>query len=206
MENTQRRIDHLIILGIVQENAKVLDIGCGDGELLQLLSLEKHIKGHGIELSQRGVNSSVSKGLMVIQGDADTDLLDYPDKAFDCVILSQTLQATQKPKWVIQQMLRISDLVIISFPNFGYWKIRASLLFRGKMPKSSLLPFSWYDTPNIHLCTIKDFLETIEEVNATIETSVALNANGKRLSQLLPWRLWNFFGEQAIFSLRRRQS
>src|SRR5262252_8204118 len=151
------RVDLVLVAQMVDYGAKVLDVGCGDGELLRLLSETRGVDGRGIELSREGVNECVAKGLAVIQGDADTDLGDYPDDAFDYVILSQTLQATRHPRIVLEHMLRIGRRAIVSFPNFGHWQVRLQLLFAGHMPRTDILPFSWYDTPNIHHCTIKDF-------------------------------------------------
>src|SRR6186997_3560325 len=150
------RTDHLLVAGMVETGSKVLDVGCGDGELLQLLE-SRGIDGRGIELSREGVNRCVAKGLAVVQGDADTDLVNYPDDAFDYVILSQTLQATRHPRIVLEHMLRIGRHAVVSFPNFGHWQVRMQLLFAGHMPRTDMLPYSWYDTPNIHHCTIKDF-------------------------------------------------
>ena len=146
--------------------ARVLDVGCGDGALLQLLAQKKGVDGRGVELSQRGVNECVAKGLSVIQGDADTDLSDYPDDGFDYVILSQTLQATRRPRAALANMLRIGRRAIISFPNFGYWRVRAQLAFGGRMPVTGRLDYHWHDTPNIHLCTIRDFVEIVDELGA----------------------------------------
>src|SRR3981081_4066421 len=151
------RVDLLLVAEMVKPGAKVLDVGCGDGELLSILGEQRGVDGRGIELSREGVNECVAKGLAVIQGDADTDLADYPDDAFDYVILSQTLQATRRPRVVLEHMLRIGRRAIVSFPNFGHWRIRMQLLFRGRMPRTDNLPDTWYDTPNIHFCTIKDF-------------------------------------------------
>ena len=158
------RVDHLLVAEMVAPGAQVLDVGCGDGELLQLLT-SRGVDGRGIELSREGVNRCVAKGLAVIQGDADTDLVDYPDDAFDYVILSQTLQATRQPRDVLEQMLRIGRRAIVSFPNFGHWKMRLQLLFSGRMPRTENLPETWYDTPNIHFCTIKDFVQLCDEVD-----------------------------------------
>src|SRR5712671_3373578 len=143
------RVDHLLVAEMIEPRSRVLDVGCGDGELLKLLE-SRGVDGRGIELSREGVNDCVAKGLSVIQGDADTDLIDYPDAAFDYVILSQTLQATRRPRAIIEQMLRIGRRAIVSFPNFGHGRIRTQLALRGRMPITENLPQSWYDTPNIH--------------------------------------------------------
>jgi len=150
------------------------------------------------------VNECVAKGLAVIQGDADTDLGNYPDDAFDYVILSQTLQATRQPRVVLEHMLRIGRHAVVSFPNFGHWQVRLQLLFAGHMPRTDMLPFSWYDTPNIHHCTIKDFRQLCMAVGVRMERAVALNAWGSPLRLNAPWWFWNLFGEQAVFLLSRR--
>ena len=149
---------------MVEPGSRVLDVGCGDGDLLRLLE-SRGVDGRGIELSREGVNRCVAKGLAVVQGDADTDLVNYPDDGFDYVILSQTLQATRKPRVVIEHLLRIGRHAIVSFPNFGYWSIRLQLLVNGQMPRTDNLPATWYDTANIHFCTIKDFLQLCDEIN-----------------------------------------
>jgi len=149
------------------------------------------------------VNECVAKGLSVVQGDADTDLRDYPDDGFDYVILSQTLQATRHPREALQNMLRIGRRAIVSFPNFGYWRVRAQLVFRGRMPVTGNLSYSWHDTPNIHLCTIRDFVALLDELDARIERGVALDHAGTPIRVNAPWWVWNFFGEQAVFLLAR---
>jgi methionine biosynthesis protein MetW len=197
------RVDLLFIAEMVAPGARVLDIGCGDGTLLRILSQQRGVDGRGIELSQAGVNSCVAQGLSVIQGDADTDLVYYPDLAFDYAILSQTIQATYSPRDVLKQLLRIGRRVVVSFPNFGHWRVRTQLLFGGKMPRTNNLPDSWYDTPNIHLCTIKDFVALCRDMGVKIERAVALNAYGSRLGVAMPVFMQNMFGEQAVFLLSR---
>ncbi|MGY4365867.1 methionine biosynthesis protein MetW [Bradyrhizobium sp. LB1.3] len=155
-QSGQFRADHLLVAEMVKPGSKVLDVGCGEGDLLQLLET-RGIDGRGIELSREGVNRCVAKGLAVVQGDADTDLINYPDDAFDYVILSQTLQATRQPKVVLENLLRIGRRAIVSFPNFGFWKMRLQLLIGGHMPRTENLPASWYDTANIHFCTHQGF-------------------------------------------------
>lgn len=201
-EGLAYRPDHLLIAKMVERGSKVLDIGCGDGDLLQLLE-SRGIDGRGIELSREGVNHCVAKGLAVVQGDADTDLVDYPDDAFDYVILSQTLQATRQPRTVLENLLRIGRRAIVTFPNFGFWRLRLQLLIGGHMPRTENLPFTWYDTPNIHFCTIKDFVQLCGEINVKMERAVALDSDGQPLRVNMPWWFWNMFGEQGIFLLSR---
>lgn len=197
------RVDLLLVSGMVEPGSRVLDVGCGDGALLRLLSQERGVDARGIELSQHGVNDCVAKGLSVIQGDADTDLSYYPDDSFDYVILSQTLQATRNPRRVLEDMLRIGRRAIVSFPNFGHWRIRTQLALRGRMPVTKNLAYSWYDTPNIHFCTIRDFVALVEEIDARIERAVALDSAGAPMQVSAPWWVWNLFGEQAVFLLKR---
>ena len=197
------RVDLQLIADLVPRGARVLDVGCGDGLLLSLLEQRRGVDGRGIELSQEGVNECVARGLSVIQGDADRDLVHYPDDAFDYVILSQTIQATRNPKTVLAELLRIGERAIVSFPNFGHWSIRLSLLARGRMPVTANLQQAWYETPNIHFCTIRDFVALAEELGAKVETAVAINATGQQMGMKMPWAFWNLFGQQAVFVLRR---
>jgi methionine biosynthesis protein MetW len=204
-EKAAVRPDLAVVANMVAHGSRVLDVGCGDGALLQLLADEKGVDGRGVEISQHGVNDCVAKGLSVIQGDADTDLDDYPDNSFDYVILSQTLQATRKPRNVLVNMLRIGRRAIVSFPNFGHWRVRVQLLTRGCMPITSSLAEPWYDTPNIHLCTIRDFVELVDDIGARIERGVALDNSRAPILVNAPWWVWNLMGAQAVFLLERRK-
>lgn len=199
-----QRQDHLIIKNMITPKARVLDIGCGDGALLELLRESKDIDGRGIEISQRNVNQSVAKGLSVIQGDADQDLSNYPNASFDYAILSLTIQATRNPRTVLEQLLRIADHAIVSFPNFGHWLIRWQILAFGRMPVTDKLPEQWYETPNIHFCSIKDFVTLCKDINARVEKSVAIKDNGKVLDGGTPLFLKNLLGREAIFMLRKK--
>ena len=196
------RIDLQLIADMVSPGARVLDVGCGDGALLDYLVHFKTVDGRGIELSQRGVNACVTQGLSVIQGDADTDLRDYPSDAFDYVVLSQTLQATVNPRSVLQELARIGRHAIVSFPNFGYWRVRLQVLFRGRMPRTRALGHDWYDTPNIHLCTITDFVDLAQRMGLTIERALTLDRTGTRVHDRQGW-VANLLGEQAVFLLSR---
>ncbi len=197
------RVDLQLIADMIEPNTRVLDIGCEDGTLLDYLVNFKQVDGRGIELSTEGVNACVSAGLPVIQGDADTDLATYPDGAFDYVVLSQTLQSMVAPRTVIEHLVRIGKRAIVSFPNFGHWRARTHLALMGRMPVSDALPYQWYDTPNIHLCTIKDFLVMCEETHITIERSISLNERGNARRINSGQLLANVFGVQAVFVLRR---
>ncbi len=203
-DHAGHRLDFLLVTDMVEPGSRVLDVGCGDGSLLALLRDRRGVDGRGIELSREGVNTCLAKGLPVIQGDADTDLSDYPDDAFDYVILSQTIQATRQPKVVLENLLRIGRRAIVSFPNFGHWSVRLDLFLRGRMPVTRNMPYSWYDTPNIHFCTIRDFVELCGEVGAEMEKAVALDAGGSPVRVTLPWWAWNLLGQQGVFLLKRR--
>jgi methionine biosynthesis protein MetW len=204
--NTQRqhRVDHLLIAQMVAPGSRVLDVGCGDGALLQLLTDTKEVDGRGIEVSRERVNACVARGLSVIQGDADRDLDDYPDGAFDYAILSLTIQATRHPKNVLEHLLRIGRRAIVSFPNFGHWRVRSQLLLTGRMPVNEHLPDAWYVSPNAHLCTIKDFVDLCRVVDARVERAVAFNSWGRQLGTWIPLTAHNMLGEKAVFMLARK--
>ena len=199
------RVDHLLIAEMVARGSRVLDVGCGDGALLQLLADTKNVDGRGIEIARERVNACVARGLSVIQGDADRDLADYPDDAFDHAILSLTIQATRQPKTVLRQLLRIGRRAIVSFPNYGHWQVRARLLFTGRMPVTENLPDAWYVSPNAHLCTIKDFANLCRAIDARVERAVAFNIGGQRLGTWLPLTVHNLMGEKAVFMLTRKR-
>ncbi|WP_421994814.1 methionine biosynthesis protein MetW [Reyranella sp.] len=195
------RVDLQLIADMVDPSTRALDVGCGDGALLAYLADFKRVDARGMELSQAGVNACVANGLSVIQGDADTDLRDYPENAFDYVILSQTLQATREPREVLRQMLRVGRRAIVSFPNFAHWQVRLRMVFGGRMPQTTSLPYKWYDTPNIHLCSIDDFRALCREMGVSIERAIVLNSKSRPIQ--MPPLLANLVGEQAVFMLRR---
>lgn len=203
------RPDLAAIADMIPAGTRVLDVGCGDGALLEHLVRTKNVDGRGIELSQQNVNACVARGLSVMQGDADADLTEYPSQVFDFVILSQTIQATEKPRVVLEHLLRIGKHAAISLPNFGHWRVRLSLLFGGRMPRTRALDYHWYDTPNIHLCTIADFVELARVSGGKIEKAIALDAGG-RVDAMRPDALMrgfvggpNLFAQGAIFLLKK---
>jgi methionine biosynthesis protein MetW len=200
------RVDHQLIAEMVEPGSRVLDVGCGDGALLQLLINEKCVDGRGIEISRENVNACVARGLSVIQGDADQDLSGYPDNAFDYAVLSLTIQATRQPRVVLENLLRIGHKAIVSFPNFGHWKIRTMLLLTGRMPRTPNLPEAWYESQDSHLCTIKDFSDLVQLVDAEVEDAVAFNSRGQRLAIKNSLSLQNLLGEKAVFLLAPRRS
>lgn len=199
----ESRVDLVLIADMVPRGARVLDIGCGDGALLRLLRDSRDVDGRGIDVARENVNACVAQGLSAIQGDADSDLGTYPDGAFDVVVLSQTIQATQRPKEVVRQLLRIGKRAIISFPNFAHWRIRWQILAWGRMPVTRTIGYRWYDTPNIHLCTIRDFAELATDVEASIERAIPLDRDGRPFRENLPIGVSNLVAPQALFVLTR---
>ena len=190
--------DFKIIADLIPANSSIIDVGCNDGSLLEFLKEEKDINGRGMEIDQQKVQLCLSKGISVIEGDADLDLYDYPDNLFDYSILTYTLQATKSPKNVLSELVRISSKAIISFPNFGHWKIATSLLIKRKMPISEKLSYSWHETPNLHFCTINDFIDLCEEAGIRIEKQANLKTN--RLNKFYGKNLLNsYFNEVGLF-------
>ena len=190
--------DFKIIADLIPSKSSVIDVGCNDGSLLEFLKEEKDINGRGMEIDQQKVQLCLSKGISVIEGDADLDLYDYPDNLFDYSILTYTLQATKSPKNVLSELVRISSKAIISFPNFGHWKIATSLLINRKMPISEKLSYSWHETPNLHFCTINDFIDLCEEAGIRIEKQANLKTN--RLNKFYGKNLLNsYFNEVGLF-------
>jgi methionine biosynthesis protein MetW len=197
------RPDLQAIADMVEPGASLLDIGCGEGDLLAWLQESRNVSGRGIELSQGGVNRSIARGLSVIQGDADTDLQYYPDQAYDYAVLSQTLQTLKHPHEVMEQLVRIARHAIVSVPNFGHWKNRLYLAFVGCMPVTKTLSYQWYDTPNIHFCTITDFVNLCEGLGLTVEKRLYVTNQGVPAYFNNKGLFANLFGEQGIFMIRR---
>ena len=200
-EELSIRQDWGLIESLINENSKVLDIGCGEGDLISQLEKNKKSKTSGIEVNPDFARKAIAKGFNVIQGDAEKDLKQYSNQSFDYVILSQTLQAMIRPREVLLELLRIGDKAIVSFPNFGHWKIRLQLLFSGKMPVTKGLPYEWYETPNIHFFTIKDFQNLCYKSNIVIEKSIALTNKGKKFEITSGINSANLLTSEAIFLL-----
>ena len=196
------RLNYDIITELIEKGSKVLDLGCGDGSLLKQLEDEKEIRGIGVEIDQNSAISAIEKGLSIIQGDIDEGLKEFSDKEYDWVILNQTVQSTDKPDLVIEEMLRVGKKVVVSFPNFAYWKVRFYLFFMGKMPKSKVLPFEWYNTPNIHLLTINDFYDFCQKRNINILKSVYMT-RAKARHNVFIRTISNFFTEEVIFVISK---
>ena len=191
------RSDYAIIGDLVEPNTKVLDLGCGDGELLQWLAGNKGVEARGIEINGARVQRAIGRGVSVYQGDIDEGLVDYPAQTFDYVILSQTLQESRHPLKVLQEMLRVGRHAIVTFPNFGHWSVRLAHLFSGRAPQTKLFPYSWYDSPNIHFLTVKDFEELVKAEGWTVERKIFLS--GHYLGKLLP----NLMAAVAVFQVRK---
>jgi methionine biosynthesis protein MetW len=200
------RSDLAAIASMVPEKARLLDGGCGDGALLEHLQATKHVDGRGLELSQVDVNACVARGLPVVQGDADTDLADYPSGVFDVVILSDTIQATRSPRTVLRHLLRIGRRTVVSLPNFGHWRVRLRLLVAGRMPQTRALDYAWHETPNIHLCTIADFVQLARDEGAEIEKAFALQGDGRTIAMRPDAWGPNLLAERAIFLLKGRET
>jgi methionine biosynthesis protein MetW len=199
MKNLKMKKEFRVIADLLPNNTRVLDVGCGDGSLMNFLVKEKNIKVRGLELEKQNVQECIYKGLPVIQGNAETELYQFPNQSFDYVVLSQTLQAFYKPDKVLKELLRIGKSVIVSIPNFGYWKVRTSLLFFGKMPVTKTLPNSWYDTPNLHMCSIKDFFNYCDKQNLEIKKVIGVNEDKTFLIKKNNLEIKNLFSKLGIF-------
>ncbi len=203
MGKSSIRFDLKIIADEVAPNSKVLDVGCGDGELLHYLKKSKKIDARGLEISTENAGLAVAKGLSVVQGDANIDLSDYPEKSFDYVILSDTLQSVANPSKTLNELVRIGKKVIVSIPNFGYWYARFYLLLKGEMPMTKALPYSWYDTPNIHLCTLRDFDKLCKKLDVKVDKRILLNSKGRIKKGLFYRPIENLFTQQAFYILEK---
>ena len=199
-----RREDFAEILRLVTPGARVLDVGCGEGELLELLTREKGCDGQGLEISSEGVSACLARGLAVVQGDGDRDLDHFPTKAFDYAVLSKTLQQMREPRHVLAELLRIADKAVVSLPNFGHWRVRWALLARGRMPETAALPDPWWATANIHLCTLHDFVALCDDLGLKIEACSAMS-EGQQARPIDPTRaIENWRAETALFLLSRK--
>ena len=198
----EKRIDHNIITNIIKKNSRVLDIGCADGTLLKTLKSKKNISGQGIEIDHTKVETCLKKGLSVVEGDANFEITNFPDYSFDYVVLSQTLQTVAKPKWVLNEILRIGKNAIISFPNFGHWLCRFQLILKGRMPVTEDLKLSWYDTQNIHLCTVNDFLELLKDMQLQTKEIYGISRNKKIIQSNKS--LLNIFAAHAVLLVTKK--
>lgn len=196
------RLDYEIITDLVDPGARVLDLGCGDGELLQMLVDKKRVTGQGIEIDEANIGRCIARGVNAIHADLDEGLADYPNGSFDYVVLNQTLQVVTRPEYVVLEMVRVGKKVIVGFPNFGHFSIRLQLLLKGAMPKTEALPYEWYNTPNIHLLTIRDFERFCREKNLKIVSRVFI----KGYSSVSPYFLPNFLARSAIYVIQKRRT
>ena len=192
-----------IIADLIENNSRVIDVGCGDGVLMDFLKKNKNIDVRGLEISKEKVQKCISKGLTVIEGNAENDLQQFPNQSFDYAILSQTLQAFLNPETVINELLRIGEKAIVTIPNFGYWRVRFHLLFKGTMPITETLPDQWYNTANLHMCTIKDFFNFAKEKNFKIKNSLALNKEEVSIIKSSNLNFKNFFADLGIFIIEK---
>ena len=192
-----------IISELIENNKRVLDVGCGDGTLMKHLKDNKNIDTRGLEISKNKVQLCISKSLSVIEGNAERDLQQFPDLSFDYVILSQTLQAFYNPEKVIDDLLRVANKAIVTIPNFGYWKVRLHLLLKGTMPITKNLPDEWYNTPNLHMCTIKDFYNFCSKKNIELYKSIALNGEKTSLINRINLNIKNLYSELGIFLIQK---
>tara|TARA_Y100001935_G_C17239982_1_gene475145 strand:- start:216 stop:824 length:609 start_codon:yes stop_codon:yes gene_type:complete len=199
MKNLEMKKEFKVIADLLPNNTRVLDVGCGDGSLMNLLKKEKNVEVRGLELNQENVQECIRLGLPVIQGNAETELHQFPDKSFDYVVLSQTLQAFYEPEKVLKNLLRIGKSVVISIPNFGFWKVRFKLLFFGKMPVTKTLPNTWYNTPNLHMCTIKDLFNFCDEKKINIKKVIGVNENKTSIIKKSNLEIKNLFSKVGIF-------
>jgi methionine biosynthesis protein MetW len=192
-----------VIADLIEKNTRVLDVGCGDGVLMEFLKDNKNIDIRGLEISKNKAQKCIEKGLTVIEGNAEFDLKQFPDKSFDYVVLSQTLQAFLNPELVINELLRVGEKAIVTIPNFGYWKVRLHLLLKGTMPVTEALPDQWYDTPNLHMCTIKDFVYFVKSRDIKIFKSLALNEKNTSLINNNNLGIKNLFSDLGIFLIEK---
>ena len=192
-----------VIADLIEKNTRVLDVGCGDGVLMEFLKDNKNIDIRGLEISKNKAQKCIEKGLTVIEGNAEFDLKQFPDKSFDYVVLSQTLQAFLNPELVINELLRVGKKAIVTIPNFGYWKVRLHLLLKGTMPVTETLPDQWYDTPNLHMCTIKDFVYFVKSRNIKIFKSLALNETNTSIINNNNLGIKNLFSDLGIFLIEK---